>query len=90
MLFRFKKMKKTFLVAILLLTIISLSFLFSLTKARASENFNYNIDVNYLVRNDGNTLVKETYNITNNTGTQYLDSIRVSTPSSNINSIQVY
>lgn len=90
MLFRFKKMKKTFLVAILLLTIISLSLLFSLTKARASENFNYNIDVNYLVRNDGNTLVKETYNITNNSETQYLDNIRVSTPSANINSIQVY
>ncbi len=58
--------------------------------SNASANFNYNINVNYFANSDGNTSVKETYSITNKTATQYLDSIRISTPSSNISGIQVY
>ena len=33
--------------------------------SRASADFNYNIDVNYIVSPDGPTTVKETYKITN-------------------------
>ena len=62
----------------------------SFKPAKASDNFNYNINVNYTVSPDSNTLVKETYNITNKTSTQYLDSIRVSTPSTDVSNIQVY
>jgi transglutaminase-like putative cysteine protease len=62
----------------------------SFKPAIASDNFNYNINVNYIVSPDSNTLVKETYNITNKTSTQYLDSIRVSTPSTDVSNIQVY
>lgn len=62
----------------------------SFKPAKASDNFNYNINVNYIVSPDSNTLVKETYNITNKTSTQYLDSIRVSTPSTDVSNIQVY
>jgi len=69
---------------------ILLTIFISLKPARASDNFNYNINVNYIVSPDSNTLVKETYNITNKTSTQYLDSIRVSTPSTDVSNIQVY
>lgn len=62
----------------------------SFKPAIASDNFNYNINVNYIVSPDSNTLVKETYNIANKTSTQYLDSIRVSTPSTDVSNIQVY
>ena len=58
--------------------------------SRASADFNYNIDVNYIVSPDGPTTVKETYKITNKTSTQYLDSIKVSTPGADIAGLQVY
>lgn len=75
-----------FMGIILVLIAIFISF----KPAIASDNFNYNINVNYIVSPDSNTLVKETYNITNKTSTQYLDSIRVSTPSTDVSNIQVY
>jgi transglutaminase-like putative cysteine protease len=67
-----------------------LAIVINLRPVRASDNFNYNINVDYIVSPDSSTLVKETYNITNKTNTQYLDSIRVSTPSTAISNIQLY
>jgi transglutaminase-like putative cysteine protease len=72
------------------LILVVFAFALTLNPARASENFNYNINVNYFVNNDYSTSVKETYNVTNKTSTQYLDSIKVSTPSANISNIKVY
>lgn len=70
--------------------LVLIAMFISFKPAIASDNFNYNINVNYIVSPDSNTLVKETYNITNKTSTQYLDSIRVSTPSTDVSNIQVY
>lgn len=89
---RFFKSKKQSAVTAFLIGIIFvlLAIVINLRPVRASDNFNYNINVNYIVSPDSSTLVKETYNITNKTSTQYLDSIRVSTPSTDISNIQLY
>lgn len=84
------KKPKAFCLVLVGLIIVIMAFALTLQKVRASQNFNYNIDVNYSVNANGNTSVEETYNVTNQTDTQYLDSIKVSTPSADISSVKVY
>lgn len=57
---------------------------------RAAEEFSYSIDVNYNVPQSGPSNVRETYNITNNTSNKYLDSIKISTPSGDVENLKVY
>ncbi len=64
-------------------------FAFKPTATQAA-NFSYSINVNYEVDNSGLTRVKETYNITNNTANQYLDSIKLSTPAEELQNLRVY
>ena len=60
------------------------------THSRAAGEFNYSINVDYNVAQTGPTGVYETYNITNNTSNKYLDSIKLSTPSTDIQNLKVY
>lgn len=82
-----RPIKSLFLV---LVGIILIAVAFYPQSSRANNNFSYNIDVNYYVAPVGPTFVKETYNIVNNTSTQYLDSIKLSTPSETTANIKVY
>lgn len=66
---------------------ITLAFRPTTTQA---ANFSYSIDVSYGVENTGLARVKETYKITNNTANQYLDSIKLSTPTDQVESLRVY
>ncbi len=88
--FHSNKKQRTLLSFFIGVIFVLIAIFISFKPANASDNFNYNINVNYIVSPDSNTLVKETYNITNKTSTQYLDSIRVSTPSTDVSNIQVY
>ena len=82
-----RPIKSLFLV---LVGIILIAVAFYPHSSRANNNFSYNIDVNYYVAPVGPTFVKETYNIVNNSSTQYLDSIKLSTPSETTANIKVY
>ncbi len=75
--------------ATIVLGALIISLAFKPTPSQAA-NFSYSIDVNYDVEQTGVTNVKETYNITNNTPNQYLDSIKLSTPASEVNNLRVY
>lgn len=57
---------------------------------KAAEEFSYSINVTYNVPQTGPTNVQETYNITNNTSNKYLDSIKISTPSGDVENLKVY
>lgn len=63
--------------------------IFALTTLAAGE-FSYSININYQVPQKGPTKVVETYNVTNNTSNKYLDSIKLSSPSSDVKNLQVY
>jgi len=82
--------KKAKVLSLIVAGLALILFAINLNIVKASESFNYNINVNYAVNSSGSTAVKETYSITNKTSTQYLDSIKVSTPSADISNIQVY
>jgi len=59
-------------------------------RGRAANEFSYSIDVNYRVPVSGSTGVIQTYNITNNTSNKYLDSIKISAPSNDVQNLKVY
>lgn len=60
------------------------------SSTQAANNFSYNVSVNYKIEPSGLAEVKETYNITNNTASQYLDSIKLSTSTDKVENLQVY
>jgi transglutaminase-like putative cysteine protease len=59
-------------------------------KGRAANEFYYSIDVQYSVPKSGPTNVLQTYNVTNNSSNKYLDSIKISAPSNNVQNLRVY
>lgn len=59
-------------------------------KGRAANEFFYSIDVQYAVPTTGPTNVLQTYSVTNNTSNKYLDSIKISAPSNNVQNLRVY
>lgn len=81
---RFLRFSVTIILGILLIT---LAFRPTTTQA---ANFSYSINVSYGVDNSGLAQVKETYKITNNTANQYLDSIKLSTPTDQVDDLKVY
>lgn len=72
-------------VAIVSLLIAAVGFV-----SRAASEFSYTIGINYNVGQNSTTSVYETYNVTNNTSNKYLDSIKLSTPSADIENLKVY
>ena len=77
-------------ILLLILGIFVLSFgLFALRSSAAGE-FSYKINVDYGVAPTGVTSVVETYNVTNNTTDRYLDSIKLSSPASDLTNVRVY
>lgn len=84
---RFRRFLRFSAIMIFGICLIVLAFRPNVTQA---ANFSYYINVNYAVNPGGLTNVKETYNITNNTANQYLDSIKLSTPTANIQNLSVF
>ncbi len=85
---KIKRTAKSLLIIMIGFLLIVLVFLPS--TGRASTNFSYSIQVDYTAHSSGPTAVNETYNITNNTSSQYLDSIKISTPSAEVTNLKVY
>lgn len=84
---RFRRFLRFSVIVIFGISLIVLAFKPTPTQA---ANFSYSINVNYGVEESGLTNVKETYNITNNTANQYLNSIKLSTPANEVNNLRVY
>lgn len=67
-----------------------LVLLTALTHAsQASNDFSYNVAVNYRVSSDDTTRVQETYSVTNHTNNKYLSSIQLSTPTDDVKNLSV-